>query len=41
MINLEKEFFGLKDKYARQTKEHNLPISEPPSPTLIQQDLVR
>jgi chromosome segregation ATPase len=39
MINLEKEFFTLKDKYARQTKEHNLPISEPPSPTLNQADL--
>ena len=26
MINLEKEYFTLKDKYARQTKEHNLPI---------------
>jgi len=39
MINLEKEFFTLKDKYVRQTKEHNLPISEPPSPNLNQQDL--
>ncbi|CAF1504239.1 unnamed protein product [Rotaria sp. Silwood1] len=39
MINLEKEFFTLKEKYARQTKEHNLPISEPPSPSLIQHDL--
>ncbi|CAF3134578.1 unnamed protein product [Rotaria sp. Silwood2] len=39
MINLEKEFFALKEKYARQTKEHNLPISEPPSPSLTQHDL--
>ncbi|CAF1004528.1 unnamed protein product [Adineta steineri] len=39
MIDLEKEFFQLKEKQARQTKEHNLPISEPPSPLIIQQDL--
>ncbi|CAF0868758.1 unnamed protein product [Rotaria sordida] len=39
MINLEREFFALKEKYARQTKEHNLPISEPPSPSLTQHDL--
>lgn len=38
-LNLEKEFFELKDKYARQTKEHNLPISEPPSPAINQPDL--
>ncbi|UJR26686.1 hypothetical protein I4U23_008002 [Adineta vaga] len=39
MVNIEKEFFTLKEKYARQTKEHDLPISEPPSPIVTQQDL--
>ncbi|CAF0731746.1 unnamed protein product [Adineta ricciae] len=39
MISLEKEFFTLKEKYARQTKDHDFPISEPPSPIVVQQDL--
>lgn len=35
IIDLEKEFFALKDKHARQTKDFNLPISEPPSPCIL------
>ncbi|CAF5194803.1 unnamed protein product [Rotaria magnacalcarata] len=38
MINLEKDYFDMKERYARQKKDHNLPISEPPSPLIIQQD---